>query len=538
MIDKSKNSRAGLPDRAPKGLVMTGIPGLDEVLRGGVRENNIVLLEGAPGTGKTTLGLEFIYRGAKDYGEPGLIISFELSAEKLLHDAEGFGWDFDNLQKKGLVKMIFTSPSVILEELQSPDGVLATEIKALGAKRIMIDGLAPLRIFGDVQNRRPFRDSLHLLVESLQRYGVTAMLTNEISTNGVEPRDSGNHERFVCDTIFTLSTRQNRRQMFRNIEVTKSRGQNYIAGQHTMRIIEGEGVRVYRRTQSRPFAHSNQPTSTKRLDIGVPTLNKILGGGLYEGSITLSVGISGMGKTVLSSHFLMQGIAEGEPGLIVTLDEHPAQIQRNSDSIGIPLSKAVKDGKLMIQYDSPLELELDVHFFQIIQLIEENKIKRVVLDSIAAYVAANREESMDFIYALASYFKQNLITAIFNYESPELLGVSQISENIKASHIVDNIILLNYVEISTKIRRAITVPKARGSKNISLTREFVIGQGGISLLDEDTGEAGNIENVPQLPFSSYYGILARSPARHSPVIDEKLAHGGGLPASPEMNKVK
>ncbi|MBC7397780.1 MAG: hypothetical protein H7333_10095 [Bdellovibrionales bacterium] len=538
MLDQSKNPRAGLPTEPGKGLVCTGIPGLDEVLRGGVRKNNIVLVEGAPGTGKTTLGLEFIYRGAKDHGEPGLIISFELSAEKLLHDCESFGWDFATLQKQGLVKMIFTSPSVVLEELQSPDGVLASEIKALGAKRIMIDGLAPLRIFGDVQNRRPFRDSLHLLVESLQRYGVTAMVTNEISTNGVEPRDSGNHERFVCDTIFTLSTRKNRRQMYRTLEVTKSRGQNYIAGQHTMRIIEGQGVRVYRRTQSRPFAHSNQPTSTNRLDIGVPALNKILGGGLYEGSITLSVGISGMGKTVLSSHFLMMGVEKGEAGLIVTLDEHPAQIQRNSDSIGIPLSKAVKDGKLLIQYDSPLELELDVHFFEIIQLIEEHKIKRVVLDSIAAYVAANREESMDFIYALASYFKQNLITAIFNYESPELLGVSQISENIKASHIVDNIILLNYVEISTKIRRAITVPKARGSKNISLTREFVIGQGGISLLDEESGDAANVEEVPQLPFSSYYGILARSPARHSPVIDEKLAHGEGLGSSTKMNKVQ
>ena len=149
MIDVSNTSKAE-SKKPGKGLICTGISGLDEVLRGGVRENNIVLVEGAPGSGKTTLGLEFIYRGAKDFNENGLIITFELSAEKLLHDAEGFGWDFKTLEKQGKVKLIFTSPSVILEELQSPDGVLATEIRALGAKRIMIDGLAPLRIFGDV----------------------------------------------------------------------------------------------------------------------------------------------------------------------------------------------------------------------------------------------------------------------------------------------------------------------------------------------------------------------------------------------------
>ncbi|MGZ6358942.1 MAG: ATPase domain-containing protein [Bdellovibrionota bacterium] len=514
----------------------TGVPGLDEVLRGGVRENNVILVEGAPGTGKTTLGLEFIYRGALEYGDPGLIVSFELSAERLLRDAEGFGWDLGALTRSGKIKIIFLSPAVFLEELQGSETVLLAEIKAIGAKRIMIDGLAPLRIFSDSSGHRPFRDSLHLLVENLQRYGVTAMVTNEISLKGAEHSASGNHERFVCDTIFTLSMHKNRRQAHRNIEVAKSRGQDFIAGQHTMRILGGEGVRVYRRTQSRPFALSAQPTSTRRLDIGVPALNTILGGGLYEGSITLCVGISGMGKTVLSSHFLMKGIEAGEQGLIVTLDEHPAQIGRNSDSIGLPLSEAVSNGKLTIQYDSPLELELDVHFYEIIRLIEKHKVKRVVLDSLAAYVAANREESMDFIYALASYFKQNLITAMFNYESPELLGVSQISENIKASHVVDNIVLLNYVEISTKIRRAITVPKARGSKNISRTREFIIGQGGISLLDEEHGDAAKVEEVPQLPFSSYYGILARSPARHSPVIDERLAHGEALPSSVKMNK--
>ncbi|RZA06368.1 MAG: circadian clock protein KaiC, partial [Proteobacteria bacterium] len=106
------------------GYVKTGVTGLDEVFLGGVRENNIILVEGGPGTGKTSLGLEFIYRGAMEEGDPGLIISFELTADKLLRDASGFGWDFASLEAEGKIKVIYTSPVVILEELQSPGGVL------------------------------------------------------------------------------------------------------------------------------------------------------------------------------------------------------------------------------------------------------------------------------------------------------------------------------------------------------------------------------------------------------------------------------
>jgi circadian clock protein KaiC len=531
-------SKESLQSRQSLESIVTGIRGLDEIFLGGVKKNNIILIEGAPGTGKTSLGLEFIYRGAKEYDESGLIISFELSPQKLLRDAAGFGWNFETLEAEGKVKIIYTSPTVILEELQSPDGVLSTEIKAMGAKRVLIDGLAPLRILSDVMSRRPFRDSLHMLIESLIRFDVTAMMTNEITHPNGDFRDSGSHERFVCDTIITLGTRKDRRQMFRTIEILKSRGQDYITGQHTLKILPNEGVRIFRRSQSRPKAFNNQTTSNKRLSLGIPAVDEVFGGGLLEGSITLVVGISGTGKTVLGTHFLMNGAEKGEQGLFVTLDEHPQQLQRNAESIGFPLAKAVKDEKILIYYDSPLELELDVHFDEIIRVVEENNIKRVVLDSLAAYESASPQESMDFIYALATYFKNKLITAVFNYESPELLGISQISENIKASHLVDNIVLMNYVEISTKIRRAITVPKARGSKNVSRTREFVIGQGGIALLSEDRGEAGQIDEVPQLPFSSYYGILARSPARHSPVIEERLATGDALPRSPKMEKDK
>jgi circadian clock protein KaiC len=144
----------------------------------------------------------------------------------------------------------------------------------------------------------------------------------------------------------------------------------------------------------------------------------------------------------------------------------------------------------------------------------------------------SRSEVADYLYALATYFKNRLATTLFNYESPELLGVSQISEELKGSHLVDNIILLNYVEVSTVLRRAIAVPKVRGSRNLQITREYTIGVGGLLLVDEADSEQSGA--VPQLPFSSYYGLLSRSPSRQSPLVEEAVAKGAPMPESADL----
>jgi circadian clock protein KaiC len=187
---------------------------------------------------------------------------------------------------------------------------------------------------------------------------------------------------------------------------------------------------------------------------------------------------------------------------------------------------------MFIHYESPLELELDVHFERIIKLVEQEGIDCVVFDSVAVYEMTSPDEVADYLYALATFFKDRLATILFNYESPELLGISQISEELKGSHLVDNIILLNYVEISTVLRRAIAVPKVRGSRNLQITREYVIGEGGLLLVDEEAADAAGA--VPQLPFSSYYGLLSRSPSRQSPLIEDAVARGDKLPESADL----
>ncbi|MDL2357439.1 MAG: ATPase domain-containing protein [Pseudomonadota bacterium] len=511
-------------------LVKTGIAGLDEVLLGGVPRHNNLIVEGAPGSGKTTLGLGFIYAGAVDYDEPGVIVSFELDAAKLLRDAAGFDWDLQGQIDAGKIKIIQTSPAVLLSEFRSADGAFAAALRALGAKRLLIDGLTPMRLYAEVHDM-PFREDVHVLIEGLNQLGVTTMVTAERDESiGTVPA----HERFVFDTIISLTRGENKRRVQRRLTVLKSRGQDFIGGSHTMRIEAGTGIHVYRRAQSRPVASPDQPTSDQRMSTGSAAIDTMMDGGLYRGSVTMVSGISGTGKTVLGVQFLSAAISAGHKTLLVSLDEHPRQLMRNAGSLGFDLPGMLERGELFMHYESPLELELDVHYEHIVKLVEREGIDCVVFDSCAVYEMTSPEEVAGYLYALATYFKDRLATVFFNYESPELLGLSQISQELKGSHLVDNIILLNYVEISTVLRRAIAIPKVRGSRNLQITREYLIGDGGLQLLDEEGARANQAGAVPQLPFSSYYGLLSRSPSRQSPAVEEAVANGTKMPDSVAM----
>src|SRR5262249_6135044 len=203
---------------AASDLIQMGIPGLDDILRGGIPKGNVLLVEGAAGTGKTLLGIEFIYRGVTVFHEPGLIVSFEVAPQKLIRDAASFGWDLATLQQQNQLKLLFTSPQVLCQELSSPDSLLLETAAEMGAQRIFIDGISLLRTVPDAVHNGGngngtegrYRQLLQQLLEGLQRENLTALLTHEVTA--LEQRAFALEiAEYLADTVIVLRRDLHRR---------------------------------------------------------------------------------------------------------------------------------------------------------------------------------------------------------------------------------------------------------------------------------------------------------------------------------------
>jgi circadian clock protein KaiC len=463
------------------------------------------------------MGIQFIHSGVTQCGEPGIIVMFETNPDRLIRDAARFGWDLADLEKQNKLKIIFTNPQVLEAELRSPNSLLLETAVEMGAKRIFIDGIGLLSPSAASGNRPSmsgpgsYRELLLQLLEGLFRQKLTAMFSHETGLLE-ESRATLESAGFLADTLIELSLDRQNRLGHRSVEIIKSRGQDYVAGRHTLRITAGKGLEVFRRVQAPLARNLNQPTSTaKRSVVGVQALDDLFGGGLFDGSTTMVVGISGVGKTVLGTQLLREGIVkEGKRALLISLDEHPAQIIRNADTIGINLEEHIDSGMLHILYENPQELEVDSHFARIVKTIEDNDIQRLVIDGVTSYSNAldDQRAYRDFFHALVAYSKFRLMTTFFNYENPELFGISQYMPEFPVSSIVDNIILLSLVEFGNRLHRCMAVVKARGCKHEFDTREFTVGQGGITLLPLDKNS-----EMPVLPIESYSSVLSRAPTR-------------------------
>jgi circadian clock protein KaiC len=494
-------------------IIQTGVDGLDEILLGGIPKGNVILVEGPTGSGKTLLGIEFIYRGITEFNQPGIIIVFESSPDKLIRDAAGFGWNLDELKEQKKLQIVFTSPQVLDQELRSPDSLLLETAAEIGAERIFIDGIGLLRAANGSSTGSiwPYRELLQQTIEGLHRENLTAMLSHELG-NVPESVVTSEAAGFIVDTVIRLNRSTTQRRLLRSIEIVKSRGHEYDSGEHTLRITKGTGLQVFRRVQSPLHKPAAQPSSTaKRSLTGVEALDSLMGGGIFDGSTTMVIGVSGVGKTVLGTHLLRESaVKQGTRGLLISLDEHPAQIIRNSDTLGLDLQELVDAGTLHIMFESPQELDIDSHFSRIVQIVEKYDIQRMVIDGMTSYSTALRDESVyrDFFHALVAFSKHRLMTTFFNYENPEFLGLSSFMPDFPVSSIVDNIILLSLVELNSSLHRCLTVVKARGSQHEFDSREYTIGHGGINLKPEGAGI-----RAAALPLSSYSSVLSRAPTR-------------------------
>jgi circadian clock protein KaiC len=491
-------------------LVKTGISGLDAILSSGMPRGNVILLEGGIGTGKTTMGVEFVYRGASMFGEPGIIVLFEVSPDRLVRDVARFGWDLPALERQRKLKIIFTTRPVFRQELQQTDSLLLEEAAEIGARRIYVDGVAGA---ASAVGGGELRDSFHVLVEGLQRENLTAVFAVEASAIDGD-RGISLPEESIADTVVRLRMEERFRATVRSIEIVKSRGHDFQMGRHSFRIVDGHGLEVYRRVQAprramRDHAAAFDPTT--RVSTGIPGLDAVVNGGYFLGSTTVVSGISGVGKSVMGLQYIAEGPRRGERSLMLTLDEQVAQVIRNANSIGIDLQAYIDSGLVRLQYDAPQEMEIDRHFHNIEQLVEEFKPKRVLIDSLSTYGAnmgSGGRVFRDFFHALVALMKEHQTVAVYNHENPEMLGMSSMMGDFAMSSLVDNILLMNWIELGDAFRLGLTVAKMRSNPNTRSTHECEILNGqGLRVLPRQ------IPSQRAHPFSSYQNLISRAPLR-------------------------
>ena len=495
---------------ADRDVVKTGITGLDAILSEGVPRGNLILLEGGIGTGKTTLGAEFVYRGASEFDEPGIIVLFEVSPDRLVRDAARLGWDLPALERAGTLKIIFTTRQVFAQELQQADSLLLEEATKMRARRIFVDGVP-----GAIGPKgAEVRDTFHVLAEGLQRENLTAVLAMDPTAYS----DQGEHalpEESIADTVIRLRMEEVTRATVRSIEIVKSRGHDFQMGRHSFRIVDGRGMEVYRRVQA-PRRPSRDEAGafdlTTRVTTGVPGLDALVNGGYLLGSTTVVAGISGVGKSVMGLMYMAEGARLGERSLMLSLDEPVPQVIRNAKSIGIDLQAHIDSGLVRVQYDSPQEIEIDRHFHDVEQLMETFKPKRVLFDSLSTYgsnLGTQGRMFRDFFHALVALMKEHQTATVYNHENPEMLGMASMMGDFAMSSLVDNILLMNWIELGDAFRLGLTVAKMRANPNARATHECEITNGqGMRVLPRE------IPPALTRPFSSYLNLISRNPPRH------------------------
>ncbi len=503
--------------------VKTGISGLDAILFGGIPRGNVILLEGAIGTGKTTMGTEFVYRGITEFGEPGVIVMFEVSPEKLARDAASLGWDLPALERSEKLKIIYTTREVFRQELRQADSLLIEEANKIGARRIFIDGAAAILQLGEEQDSR---ETFQILVQALQRESLTAIMALEAAA--LDNRElSSLHEESIADTVIRLKIEDTQRAATRSIEIVKSRGHEFVMGRHSFGIVDGMGIEIYRRVQSPRKTHPDRVAAfdtTKRVTTGVPGLDPLVNGGYFPGSTTVVAGMSGVGKTVMGLQYIAEGARLGEPSLLLSLDEQVPQLLRNASGIGIDLQKEIDRGVVRLYYDAPQEIEVDRHVHKIERIVEEFKPKRVVIDSLSTYGSSLGTQGRlfrDFFHALVALMKEHQIAAVYNHENPQMYGMSSLMGEFAMASMVDNILLMNFVELGDTLRRALTVSKMRANPVEHTTHECEVVNGqGMRVLPRQV-PAAEIKKA----FSGYVSLISRAPERRPPQLAGKGAVG-------------
>jgi circadian clock protein KaiC len=464
----------------------TGISGLDEVLGGGLPRGRPTIITGRAGCGKTLLSMEFLVRGAREFGEPGVFVSFEEQPHELVQNMASLGFDVAGLEAEGklLLEHVHVERSEIEEtgeyDLEALFIRLAYAIDQVGARRIVLDTLEAL--FAGLPNQAILRAELRRLFRWLKERGMTAVITAERG-DGTLTRHG--LEEYVSDCVILLDHRVQEQLTTRRLRVVKYRGSTHGTNEYPFLIGE-DGISLLPIT-SLGLEHS---VSSERLSTGVERLDAMLGGrGYYRGSTILLSGTAGAGKSSFAAQFAHAGARRGERCLYVALEESEEQILRNMRSIGINLQSWVAAGQLRFYNARPTVYGLEMHLVMIHKLVQEFKPQLVIVDPITNFVSVGNElEVKAVLMRLVDYLKMAQVTALFTSLTSANDDIEQ--SEVGISSLMDLWILLKMIETNGERNRGIYILKARGMSHSNQIREFQLTDDGIQLRDVYMGSGG------------------------------------------------
>lgn len=480
----------------------TGIAGLDEVLAGGLVQTGIYLVAGSPGTGKTVFGNHFAFNYARGGGTALFVTVLAETHSRMLAHLRGFRF-FDPELVGQRIHYLNIYGELQRNELKGALDLLRDTVRKARATLLVIDGAAVLEDF--VESPLAFRHFVYELNAQLTTFGCTGVLLADYDS--AETHAIGAH----ADGIITLEDQRVDLRDIRLLRVVKLRGANYLRGQHPFAITT-EGIEVYPRLETRRLtavAPEMQPPRPGPAAIGVAGLDEMLHGGLPAGTATMAIGVSGAGKTILGLHFISEGARQGEPGLYVSFQESPAELVRQAERFGLELERHVRSGRVHLIWQPSLEQLADAWAQQVLAAVAEQQTRRLVIDSISEAMQLQGLTAQRLTTYLGSFtdaLRAQGVTALYTAQATTVIGEPLTGPPPLLSVIVENAILLRYVELRSQLRRLLSVIKLHGSGQDTSIREFAITARGI-YVDEIfsgteailTGVARSVETSEEPP---------------------------------------
>jgi len=489
------------PARVKIRQLPTGVRGLDDILGGGLPEFSFNIIAGAPGCGKTTLAHQIIFANATPQ-KPALYFTvLGEPAIKMLRYQQQYSF-FEPAKLGKAVRFINLSEVVLQKDMGAVLEEIIREVAACGPGIVVVDSFRTVlrKAMGD-STEGELQGFIQRLALHLTTWEATTFLIGEYSEG--ELRD--NPVFTVCDGLFWLTQNTQRNSVVRKLQIMKLRGQESVPGLHTVRIT-GDGLQAFSRTLGL-LGKKDRPLKRRRLSTGIPELDSMLNGGILEGDSVLIAGPSGTGKSALATHFLAEGLRNGEAGIAAIFEERPKGYAARANAFGLDLESPQKNGNLEMLYLRPLDLSVDETMQEILDAVERLGAKRLVIDSLVGFEMALapgfREDFRESLYRMIAALTGAGVTILTTVEIEDSFTSFEFS-HYTISFLTDDIIRLRYVEIDGQMRKILVVVKMRGGNHSKDIREYVITEKGVVVIgprqtDYARLTSGLPERIGQVP---------------------------------------